>query len=132
MSSHDTVRDHEAGIQYGGTILSLIPAPEGWTVSTQVQNFNTKTKETADDPREVFPLIGWALVDAMYRGGARRTCVEPLFLATRGSVTHSSEFRWERGAGHVDDEGWRTGVVVEVIPASTAQAQAPAGTANAG
>ncbi|WP_371592609.1 hypothetical protein [Streptomyces virginiae] len=125
MSSRDAVQDHDNGIRYGGTILSLMPAPEGWTVSTQVQSYNPKTKENADDPRQVSPLIGWGLVDAMFWGGGRRTCVEPLFLNAAGSVTHSSEFRWEQGAGNVDDEGWRTAVAVKVIPAPSAVPTAP-------
>ncbi|NGO43791.1 hypothetical protein [Streptomyces ureilyticus] len=114
--NRNAVEDHENGIRYGGKILSLIPAPEGWFVGTQVSQHNRKTKETTHDTRQIFPLIGWALVDAMFRGGSRETQVEPLFLSDSGAVTHATKFRWEQGAGDVDEDGWSTSVTVDVIP----------------
>lgn len=125
-SDRNAVEDHENGIRYGGKILSLIPAPEGWFVGTQVSQHNRKTKETEHGAPQVFPLIAWALVDAMFRGGNRETRVEPLFLSASGDVTHATEFRWREGAGDVDEDGWRTLVAVEVIPAPGAVADVPA------
>jgi hypothetical protein len=122
----NAVEDHENGTRYGGKILSLIPAPEGWFVGTQVSQYNHKTKERTHCAPQVYPLIAWALVDAMFRGGDRETCVEPLFLRRSGAVTHASEFRWQEGAGHVDEDGWRIAVDVEVIPAPGAVANVPA------
>lgn len=125
-SNRNTVEDHQNGIRYGGKILSLIPAPEGWFVGTQVSQHNRKTKETEHGTPQVFPLIGWALVDAMFRDGSRETQVEPLFLSGSGTVMHASEFRWREGAGDVDEDGWSTSVTVEVIPAPGAVADVPA------
>lgn len=125
-TNRNAVEDHENGIRYGGKILSLIPAPEGWFVGTQVSQYNRKTKETEHGAPQVFPLIGWALVDAMFRGGDRETRVEPLFLGNSGAVSHASEFRWREGAGDVDEDGWSTSVDVEVIPAPGAVADIPA------
>jgi hypothetical protein len=130
-SDRNAVEDHENGIRYGGRILSLIPAPEGWFVGTQLSQYSRETKETTRDTPQLFPLIGWALVDAMFRGGSRETRVEPLFLGDSGSVTHSTEFRWRHGAGDVDEDGWRTSVAVNVIPAPGATTDIPSyGTAE--
>jgi len=125
-SNHDVVEDHMNGIRYGGKILSLIPAPEGWFVGTQVSQYNRKTKKTEHDEPKVRPLIAWALVDAMFRDSDRKTQVEPLFLDNSGTVTHTTEFRWREGAGDVDQEGWSTSVAVEVLPPPGALANAPA------
>lgn len=125
-SNRNAVEDHEKGIRYGGKILSLIPAPEGWFVGTQVSQYNRKTKETEHGTPHVFPLIAWALVDAMFRGGDRETRVEPLFLSDSGAVLHATEFRWREGAGDVDEDGWSTSVAVDVIPAPGAVADVPA------
>ncbi|MDT0608821.1 hypothetical protein [Streptomyces lancefieldiae] len=124
--NRDPVQDHLNGISYGGKILSLIPAPQGWFVGTQVSRYNRKTRETEHDTAKVGPLIGWALVDAMFRDGARSTQVEPLFLSSSGDVTHMTEFRWREGAGDVDEEGWSMSVAVDVIPAPGALENAPA------
>jgi hypothetical protein len=127
MSSNgDPVEDHKNGIRYGGKILSLIPAAEGWFVGTQISQHNRKTKETEYGDPKVRPLIAWALVDAMFRDGDRSTQVEPLFLGDSGAVTHSTEFRWREGAGDVDEEGWSTSVAIEVLPPPGAFANAPA------
>jgi hypothetical protein len=124
-SNQDAVEDHMNGIRYGGKILSLIPAPEGWFVGTQVSRYNSKTRETDYDEPKVAPMIAWALVDAMFRDGSLGTQVEPMFLSGSGSVTHTSEFRWMENAGDVDQDGWRTSVAVEVLPAPGATANAP-------
>ena len=130
-SNRNAIEDHENGIRYGGKILSLIPAPEGWFVGTQVSQYNRKTKETEHGAPRVFPLIAWALVDAMFRGGDRMTCVEPLFLSDSGAAMHATEFRWREGAGDVDEDGWSTSVAVDVIPAPGVVADVPAyGTAE--
>ncbi|WPO69919.1 hypothetical protein [Streptomyces sp. KN37] len=123
MTDRKAVEDHDNGIRYGGKILSLIPAPDGWFVGTQVTQH--KGGEIERSAPQVHPLIAWALVDAMYQGGDRVTRVEPLFL-NRGTITHESQFRWNEGAGDVDEEGWRTLVAVDVIPAPGAVADPPA------
>ncbi|MFE8961774.1 hypothetical protein [Streptomyces iakyrus] len=125
-SDRDVVEDHLNGIRYGGKILSLIPAPEGWFVGTQVKNYNRRTRETEYDEPKVRPLIAWALVDAMFRDGSRETRVEPVFLSDSGGATYASAFRWREGAGDVDQEGWSTTVAVDVIPPPGATANAPA------
>ncbi|MFE5218409.1 MULTISPECIES: hypothetical protein [unclassified Streptomyces] len=125
-STRNTIEDHENGIRYGGKILSLIPAPEGWAVGTQTVQYCRKTKKTELGTPRVFPLIAWALVDAMFRGGERKIHVEPLFLDESGTVTHATEFRWTLGAGDVDEDGWRLSVSVEVLPAPGAVANLPA------
>lgn len=120
------VEDHVKGIRYGGKILSMIPAPEGWFVGTQVTHYNRETRETAPGTPRIFPLIAWAHVDAMFRDGERSARIEPVFVAESGSITHETEFRWREGAGDVDNEGWRTTVAVEVIPSPAAVANPPA------
>ncbi|MFF9118312.1 hypothetical protein ACF09Y_22380 [Streptomyces massasporeus] len=125
-SNRDAVEDHMNGISYGGKILSLIPAPEGWFVGTQVSQYNRKTRETTHEDPKVHPLIAWALVDAMFRDGNRSTQVEPMFLSGSGSITHATEFRWREGAGEIDQDGWSTSVNVEVIPAPGTVANTPA------
>ncbi|MFF8948334.1 hypothetical protein ACF09I_06095 [Streptomyces sp. NPDC014940] len=125
-NNHDAVEDHMNGVRFGGKILSMIPAPEGWFVGTQVKHYNRKTKETAHDAPKVCPLIAWVLVDAMFRDGSREIRVEPAFLNATGSVTHESAFRWSEGAGDVDPDGWSTTVAVDVIPAPGAVADIPA------
>ncbi|MFI8303689.1 hypothetical protein ACIF80_09590 [Streptomyces sp. NPDC085927] len=124
-SNGDPVEDHMNGIRYGGKILSLIPAPEGWFVGTQVKRRNRKTRETDDETPQVRPLIAWALVDAMFRDGHRETRILPAFLGDSGNITHASEYRWMEGAGDVDPDGWSTLVAVEVLPPPDVLANAP-------
>ncbi|MFF0486742.1 hypothetical protein [Streptomyces sp. NPDC004435] len=119
----DPVADDEDEDRYGGKILSVIPAPEGWFVGTQVSHLKGGA-ETYEEPK-VYPLIAWVLVDAMFRDGGRATQVEPLFLTEVG-IAHTTEFRWQQGAGDVDDEGQRTLVAVDVLPAPGAVANVPA------
>lgn len=61
----------------------------------------------------------------MFRDGDRKNQVEPLFLSG-GGIVYTTEFRWQQGAGDVDDEGRRTLVAVDVIPAPGAIASIPA------
>lgn len=122
----DRAEEHVNGTRYGGKILSVIPAPEGWFVGTQVKQKNRKTGETDHGDPKVGPLIAWALVDAMFRDGARATRLEPMFLSDTGSVTHEGEFRWMEGAGNVDPDGWSITVSVQVIPNPSAVADLPA------
>jgi hypothetical protein len=132
-SNYDAVEAHISGERYGGKILSMISAPEGWFVGAQVKLYNRKTKETAYEEPKVSPLIAWVLVDAMFRDGSRATRIEPAFLDAAGIVTHESAFRWSEGAGDVDSDGWSTTVAVDVIPATGAVADIPAyGVAEAG
>ncbi|MCX4578141.1 hypothetical protein OHB41_34125 [Streptomyces sp. NBC_01571] len=114
-SDHEAIEAHENGTRYGGKVLSLIPAPDGWSVGTQVERINRKTNEIERDEAKVFPLIAWALIDAMFHGGDKKVQVEPMFL-TRAGATHANEFRWQNDAGGLDGD-WRTGVSVDVIPA---------------
>ncbi|WP_328946940.1 hypothetical protein OG259_41165 [Streptomyces sp. NBC_00250] len=122
LEDRDPVVDHLNGERYGGKVLSLIPAPEGWFVGTQVSQLKGGT-ETYEEPK-VYPLLAWVLVDAMFREGDRKTQVEPLFL-TEVEIVHATEFRWQQGAGDVDEDGQRTLVAVDVIPAPEAVADVP-------
>ncbi|MFD3972938.1 hypothetical protein [Streptomyces cyaneofuscatus] len=124
INRSDDVEEHESGTRYGGKILSMTPAPEGWFVGTQEERIHRKSRQVEREEAKVFPLIAWVLVDAMFRGGDRKTQVEPLFLSDTG-ITHETHFRWSLGAGEVDGD-WRTLVAVEVIPASSATVNVPA------
>ncbi|MFF2650572.1 hypothetical protein [Streptomyces sp. NPDC058045] len=109
-----TVYDHVHGLEYGGKIVSTLPAPEGWLVCTEVRQ--TKRGEDPTTEGETWhPLIAWGHVETMDRTGDPVSRLEPLFLEDFGAVVHASEFRWLHSAGHTDD-GWRTSVTVDVVP----------------